>query len=328
MHPFASWLLIGVRGFLLHFHSNWKLPSVGVCEHRAIMAVAHSSNSKFIAIGMDEDALPPFWAVWTTADHPRPIDLASSVIAEARWNVSLFISSRSGDSALRSRSILCQSVLLVGSGPLLDAVSVDLCSNGSSWQRKGSSVNTPAHLIFGMAAFGRPGQRNVTTAAVAGAFAPDASLYAMVGVSVFVLGIPVDTVFRELYYSDAWQRVFAVDNSFVFWGMPLMVALWRRWQALFAFTGSGLLHLAFDFPLHGHDARMHFWPISNWVFESPLSYWDSSSWAHVVGPIELGVSMVLCGFLLVRFNSWITRLGIVVLALAQLSTSGIWHFVF
>ena len=189
-------------------------------------------------------------------------------------------------------------------------------------------MNTPAHLIFGMAAFGRPGQPKVTTASAAGAFAPDASLYAMVGVSVFVLGIPADTVFRELYYSDAWQRVFAVDNSFVLWGMLLMVALWRRWPTLFAFTGSGLLHLAFDFPLHGDDARMHFWPISNWVFESPLSYWDSSNWAHVVGPIELGASMVLCGFLLVRFNSWVTRPAVILLALAQLSTSGIWHFVF
>ena len=195
-------------------------------------------------------------------------------------------------------------------------------------QGKGHSVNTPAHLIFGMAAFGRPGQRKVTAAAVAGAFVPDASLYAMVGVSVFVLGIPADTVFRELYYSDAWQRVFAVDNSFIVWGLLLAIASWRRSPALIAFTGAGLLHLVFDFPLHGHDARMHFWPLSNWVFESPLSYWDNNNHAHIVGPIELGVSMALCGFLLVRFRSWTTRIAVTALVLAELSASGVWRFVF
>jgi len=191
-----------------------------------------------------------------------------------------------------------------------------------------STVNTPAHLIFGVALFGRPDRPKLTAAAIAGAFAPDASLYLMAGFSLFVLGIPADTVFRELYYSDAWQRVFAIDNSFIFWGLPCAAAAWRRWPLLFAFSGSGLLHLAFDFPLHGHDARMHFWPVSDWVFESPLSYWDSRNWADVIGPLEMGVSMALCGFLLVRFKSLAMRTVAVTLATAELFASGVWRFVF
>ncbi len=189
-------------------------------------------------------------------------------------------------------------------------------------------MNTPAHLIFGLAAFGRPGRAKLTTAAFIGALAPDASLYAMAGISLFVLGIPAETVFGKLYYSSAWQQVFAIDNSFILWGALLAVALWQRWSTLFAFAGAGLLHLALDFPLHSHDARMHFWPISNWVFESPLSYWDSRDWAHIVGPVELGASITLCAFLLVRFRSWTMRLATVILGTAELLASGVWRFVF
>ena len=134
-------------------------------------------------------------------------------------------------------------------------------------------MNTPAHLLIGAAAFGEKDRRGTTTAAMLGAFAPDLSLYLMVFVSLRVLGIPANTVFDELYYSDTWQQVFAIDNSFVLWGIALLLALWRRSAIWIAFTAAGILHLALDFPLHTHDARMHFWPLTDWKFESPVSYW-------------------------------------------------------
>ena len=109
-------------------------------------------------------------------------------------------------------------------------------------------MNTPAHLIFGLAAFGRPNRPRVTVAALIGAFMPDMSLYAMVGTSIYILGISPRRVFREMYYSDAWQQVFAIDNSFVVWGALLAMALWRKSAVAVAFTGAALLHLAFDFP--------------------------------------------------------------------------------
>ncbi len=65
---------------------------------------------------------------------------------------------------------------------------------------------------------------------------------------------------------------FSDASSFILWGGLLAVALRRGWSVLIAFAGAGLLHLALDFPLHTHDARMHFWPLSTWVFESTLSY--------------------------------------------------------
>jgi len=137
-------------------------------------------------------------------------------------------------------------------------------------------VNTPAHLIFGFAAFGRPGAPRVTTAAVMGALLPDLSLYLMAGTALTVLGIPAQRVFDELYFSDAWQTVFAIDNSFVLWGALLGAAVYIGSAVLRALAGAGLLHIATDFALHHDDGRAHVWPFSDWPFESPGSSWDSS----------------------------------------------------
>ncbi|WP_432255882.1 cobalamin biosynthesis protein CobQ [Limimaricola sp. AA108-03] len=189
-------------------------------------------------------------------------------------------------------------------------------------------MNTPAHLIFGAAAFGRPGRPAVTSAALLGGLAPDLSLYLMVAWARSVGDVPARTIFGEYYFSDAWMSVFAVDNSFPIWGALLALAIWRRWPVLIAFAGAGLLHLALDLPLHGADARPMFWPLSDWRFVSPLSYWDRSHHAGIIGPLEAGLSVVLTSFMLWRFRSLVLRAGLVLLLVAELGSSGIWRFVF
>lgn len=158
--------------------------------------------------------------------------------------------------------------------------------------------------------------------------APDASLYLMVIVSIWGMGVPAEIVFREYYYSDAWQSVFAVDNSFILWGLLLVFALWRGWEWLVAFTGAGLLHLALDFPLHGHDARMHFWPVSDWVFESPVSYWDHRAHAGVLGPMELMLSLGCALLVWRRFRDVRIRAVTIVFVGLEAMSSGVWRFVF
>lgn len=189
-------------------------------------------------------------------------------------------------------------------------------------------MNTPAHLIFGAAGFARPERAGTLAAALAGALTPDLSLYIMVFVSIWILDIPARTVFDEYYYSDGWQSVFAVDNSFILWGLFLCLALWKSRPLLTAFAGAGFLHLAFDFPLHTHDARMHFWPVSDWVFESPVSYWDHAAHAGVVGSVTLTMTLGLTLLLMARFRDLRTRALFVLLAAGELMSSGIWRFVF
>ena len=168
-------------------------------------------------------------------------------------------------------------------------------------------MNTPAHLILALAVFARSGSRKVTGGAAAGALLPDASLYVMAGVSLSVLQIPANVVFGQLYYSHAWQTVFAIDNSFLLWGLVLAFALWKDSRVGIAFAGAGLLHLLLDFPLHHDDGRPHFWPASNWVFESPISYWDRLHHAAWVAPLEGLLVLISAAVLFHRFKRWPMR---------------------
>ncbi len=189
-------------------------------------------------------------------------------------------------------------------------------------------MNTPAHLIFGAAAFARPDQPKVTAAALLGALAPDASLYLMVGWHMFVLGTPARVIFNQYYFSGAWMQVFAIDNSFILWGLLLAFAFWlgRRW--LVAFAGSGLLHLAFDFPLHHDDGRPQFWPLSDWIFESPISYWDHNHHGALVGALEIAICLVLLVVLWRRFSGLLARGAVLLAAGFQLFPVVMWAMVF
>ncbi|RLK10118.1 hypothetical protein [Ruegeria conchae] len=93
-------------------------------------------------------------------------------------------------------------------------------------------MNTPAHLLIGAAAFARPAQGAALCAALLGSVLPDLSLYVMASASLYILNIPAQVVFDQLYFSPAWQTVFAVDNSFFVWGTALGLGLWRGWHLL------------------------------------------------------------------------------------------------
>ncbi|MEO0767578.1 MAG: cobalamin biosynthesis protein CobQ [Pseudomonadota bacterium] len=189
-------------------------------------------------------------------------------------------------------------------------------------------MNTPAHLLIGAAAFGRPATGRIVLAAFAGALLPDLSLYLLAGTALFVLSIPPARVFNELYFSDAWQTVFAIDNSVLLWGALLGLALWRRVPWAIALTGAAVLHVLLDFPLHHDDGRPHFWPLSSWVFESPFSYWDRAHGAGWIAPVEAGLALLAALMLWIRRMPRWAALMTGLLLLAELWIVRQWLFFF
>lgn len=180
-------------------------------------------------------------------------------------------------------------------------------------------MNTPAHLIIGAAAFSRRDAWVVNLAAITGALLPDASLYFMVFWNGVVLGVDESVIFDELYFNDFWQGVFAIDNSLPLWGLGLALVLWARSAVGIAFFGAGLIHILLDFPLHHDDGRAHFWPFSDWVFESPISYWDPHAHGGIVGAIEVVICVCLTVVLWRRFRHVASRLLIGFVFLAELA---------
>ena len=75
------------------------------------------------------------------------------------------------------------------------------------------------------------------------------------------------------------------------------------------FFVSMATHCLADLPLHNDDAHRHFFPLSDWRFESPVSYWDPRHSGAYVAAAE--IAMVLAGsiFLAVRYpQTWMRGL--------------------
>ena len=189
-------------------------------------------------------------------------------------------------------------------------------------------MNTPAHLIFGLTAFGKADNRRITAAALAGSLIPDLSLYLLAGWHLAVLGTAPETVFGTLYFSDLWQGIFRIDNSMVLWGIGLALAMMSGRPALIALCSAAMLHLGLDFAFHNDDGRAHFWPISNWIFQSPLSYWDPDHYGGIVGAAEVAVALLCGGVLWVRHRGWVMRTLIAVLVLTVFAPFVIWTLMF
>ncbi|MBC6441869.1 MAG: cobalamin biosynthesis protein CobQ [Rhodobacteraceae bacterium] len=174
---------------------------------------------------------------------------------------------------------------------------------------------TTTHMLVGAAIFARPGHHRLTWAALAGGLAPDFSLYAMFFWYRFIQGKSARVIFDDLYFTPCWQAVFAIDNSFFVWGGLLAVSALARTPAVPAFAATGALHVLMDFPVHNDDARAHFWPLTMWKFESPVSYWDPAHYGHIFGLFETLFILGLCLLLWCRFTRLWPRIVIATTAL-------------
>lgn len=171
-------------------------------------------------------------------------------------------------------------------------------------------MNTQTHLLLGAALFARPLNLSVSAGGILGSLFPDISLFVMWGWSK-ARGLDERTIWRETYWDPGWQLAGTITNSAPLYalfalGLGLMGRQLRISAPAFggfamAFVLAALVHIGTDFPLHHDDARANFWPISDWVFRSPVSYWDPRYHGHVWSGIELVLAGTLILVLWRRF---------------------------
>ncbi len=165
-------------------------------------------------------------------------------------------------------------------------------------------MNTPGHLLLGAALFARPPRPAFLFVALLGSAIPDMSAVILVFWARRVEGISDEVIFNTLYFSERWQQVFAIDNSIPLWAGLLGIALWQRLYLTRIFAASALVHLVADMALHHDDGRSHFWPVTRWKFESPISYWDSAHYGSVVAAVLFMVSLAAFAVLIRRYQGW------------------------
>ena len=188
-------------------------------------------------------------------------------------------------------------------------------------------------------------------AAVLGALAPDASIFFMWGLSKWQ-GVPESVVWQQWYYSDYWQHLGAISNSIPLY-TAMLIAAWvlgarfstgshnmlpmpvylkpdvsRIPAMLFVFSLAALLHTLTDLPLHHDDGRPHFWPISQWIFRSPVSYWDPNHYGTIWSLVEVLMALWLILVLWRRYAHALVKIVLSAVGLSYLIVAGYWWFAF
>lgn len=188
-------------------------------------------------------------------------------------------------------------------------------------------MNTQAHVLLAAALLARPDRPRRMVALVAGALVPDVIIFWMVFWERFANGLTFRQIFEEAYFSGYWQTFFAVPNSIIVYALGAVAALVLRLELLWVFCAAALVHVVLDLPLHHDDGHPHFWPVTNWIFESPVSYWDPRHHGGIAGLAELGLCIGLAVILWRRFTGTAARIIIgALLVLEALFTLGGFFF--
>jgi len=130
---------------------------------------------------------------------------------------------------------------------------------------------------------------------------PDLAMFGFYGWAKFIAQMEESTIWREAYYDPFWQTVFDIGNSIPLALVVIAISVWASartptWRpvttgAIFL-SASVILHCLGDLPVHVDDGHRHFWPLSHFRFESPISYWDSEHHGGIVALIEFFLVML------------------------------------
>lgn len=168
---------------------------------------------------------------------------------------------------------------------------------------------TPTHALLSAALWARPERRAVSAAAVLGAIVPDMPIVAML-VLGRLAGLGDGEIWRVTYFEPGWQTVFAASHSLPLSAALAAVGLLARLPWLTVFAASAGLHALCDLPLHHDDGHAHLWPLSNWVYASPVSYWDPAHYGEIAAAAETVGGLILCAILWRRFRARAVRAAI------------------
>ena len=176
-------------------------------------------------------------------------------------------------------------------------------------------MNTQSHILMGALLFGKPLPK-LALAGALGGLVPDLPMFAIVA-ALRLGGHPFEEIFGKLYWERWWQVCNAVSHSFLLWGVLAAasgIVLFKRGRSaapraalLFAFSGAALVHSCVDFLVHREDAHMQFWPLSDWKFVSPVSYWDQAHYGGWFGLFEAGLGIFMAVVLFRIYRSLLAR---------------------
>lgn len=153
-------------------------------------------------------------------------------------------------------------------------------------------MNTPAHVVFNLAILGRKARSQWSPLIIWGALIPDLAMFGFYLWLSLGTDMPQRQIWNEEYFRPFWQNIFDFFNSIPLALLGLGAMLYAKRTGIALLFASIVLHCLADLPVHHDDGHRHFWPLSHYRFESPISYWDSAHYGNIVGPLEQGLMLL------------------------------------
>ena len=169
-------------------------------------------------------------------------------------------------------------------------------------------MTTHSHVILNMAFLSKRDKPFLNTYAFIGAVPPDLPIFIFFLIEGIIHKTPENELWGSLYFTESWQNFFDIPNS-----IPLLLILLGigyyllNSERVTVLAWSLLIHCAFDFLTHHDDGHHHLFPLSDYVFESPISYWDRDHHAGIVAPIERVVFLIASVYLYRRLQTRLAR---------------------
>ncbi|MCZ6677313.1 MAG: hypothetical protein O7E52_08690 [Candidatus Poribacteria bacterium] len=168
-------------------------------------------------------------------------------------------------------------------------------------------MNIQSHAIINVALLSRKEKPHLHRYALIGALLPDLPMFVFWGIETFVLKHSQGQIWESRYFLPQWQNVFDTFNSVPFILIILGLGYWLKSEAIIVCCLSMLLHAAGDFFLHVDDGHRHFFPVLQFTFQSPISYWDANHYGDIVSVAEILVTIGASVYLFPRLQSRITQ---------------------
>jgi len=184
-----------------------------------------------------------------------------------------------------------------------------------------STLNTPSHAIINLALISsQQSHPQYTVAITIGAILPDAPIFVLYFWAKFVRRQTERQIWSQTYELPFWQNFVAAFHSIPLALIAVLIAYYWGWQQGELLLLSMVLHSLLDFPVHHDDAHRHFFPLSNYRFISPWSYWDPKHHGNVVSFVERLMVLGATFYIFPGLNSWVGKGLLITVNLFYLAT--------
>lgn len=164
---------------------------------------------------------------------------------------------------------------------------------------------SPTHSLLALAILSKRDAPKRNWAVFIGSIIPDLAIYLWAPYQYLVNDVSGKELWGELYFAPPMQNLIAYFNSIpIYAALALIgwIARGKIWgKLMFFFALAALIHMATDMPVHADDAYRHLWPITDWRFYSPFSYWDNNHHAGWVSLIDVALALGSVALLWRRF---------------------------